>query len=34
MLVTLLLTGSFSLYLILHAALDLYRHGLSEKDEG
>ena len=31
MTLTLLITGSLSLYLILHAAIDLYRHGLPDR---
>ena len=33
MALTLLVTGSLSLYLILHAAIDLYRHGFRERRE-
>jgi hypothetical protein len=33
MALTLLITGSLSLYLILHAAVDLYRHGFREREE-
>lgn len=33
MALTLLVTGSLSLYLILHAAIDLYRHGVRERGE-
>ena len=29
----LLLTGSLSLYLIVHAAVDLYRHGLRDRED-
>jgi transposase-like protein len=32
MTLTLLVTGSLSLYLILQAAVDLYRHGLPRRD--
>jgi len=28
MTLTLLITGSLSLYLVLHAAIDVYRHGI------
>jgi hypothetical protein len=31
MTLTLLITGGLSLYLVLHAVIDLYRHGLPEK---
>jgi hypothetical protein len=31
MTLTLLITGSLSLYLILHAAIDLYRNGRPER---
>ena len=30
-LLTLLATGSLSLYLVLHAVIDLYRHGFPEQ---
>ena len=33
MALTLLLTGSLSLYIIVHAAADLYRHGLRERED-
>ena len=33
MTLTLLVTGSLSLYLILHAVIDLYRHGFPEHPE-
>jgi hypothetical protein len=32
MTLTLLVTGSLSLYLILHAAVDLYRHRMPKRD--
>jgi len=33
MALTLLITGSLSLYLILHAVVDLYRHGFPEHSD-
>ena len=33
MALTLAVTGGLSLYLILHAVVDLYRHGFREKEE-
>jgi hypothetical protein len=33
MTLTLLVTGSLSLYLILHAVVDLYRHGLPNRHD-
>ena len=33
MALTLLLTGSLSLYIIVHAAVDLYRHGFGERED-
>ena len=30
---TLLVTGGLSLYLILHAVIDLYRHGFPEQGD-
>jgi hypothetical protein len=33
MALTLLITGSLSLYLIVHAAVDLFRNGLHDRDE-
>ena len=33
MALTLLLTGSLSVYLVIHAAVDLYRHGWRGHDD-
>lgn len=33
MTLTLLVTGSLSLYILLQAVLDLYRHGYREEDD-
>jgi hypothetical protein len=33
MALTLLVTGSLSLYLIIHAAVDIFRHGLRRNEE-
>ena len=33
MALTLLVTGSLSLYLIVHAVVDLYRHGFRERKD-
>ena len=33
MALSLLVAGGLSLYLIIHAVVDLYRHGLGEKEE-
>ena len=33
MALTLLLTGGLSVYLIVHAAVDLYRHGFRERKD-
>ena len=33
MALTLLVTGGLSLYIIVHAAVDLFRHGLRERED-